>query len=111
MHAKLLALLESTTVRDADRAIEAIRLANRLLAQHDMTWADVITPEHVDVTAGEPSEKPSYDYGEMLACVQRTVGPAAAPFIRSLASYYKTRGSLTEKQQRALLKFYRKARE
>ena len=104
---KLTKCLELTTSNHDGEALVAIRKANCLRERLQVTWHDLIT------SPGHPgSTTPPIDDNENWEAVFETIrrynmpGPKWRPILESLYEFWRSRGYLTEKQQRVVRKFH-----
>lgn len=109
---KLIKLMAMTTSDRDGEALNAVRLANRMLAHEHLTWEDVF--KRFAEKAPKPAPKPrvktaSVGIEEMLVLCKAKVRGDPREFIESLDAFFSDNGYLTRKQEGALKKFYENA--
>jgi len=106
---KLIKLMNLTTSTFDGEALNAIRKANLLLAESNISWAEFIKEKNIIININEIIIKKPRDpqIEEMLRLCKKGVRSSSGKmFINSLADWYKKHGSLSEKQLISLKKWY-----
>jgi len=106
---KLIKLMNLTTSTFDGEALNAIRKANLLLAESNISWAEFIKEKNITINVNEIIVKKPKDpkIEEMLRICKKSVRSGTGQmFVRSLADWYKKHGALSEKQLIALKKWY-----
>ena len=108
---KVLKLLNLGSSPNDNEALSALRMANGMLAKHNLDWISFFNknPQKSSVREEEEThEGPTYkdEIEKMLNSCLSCLSGSAHEFITSLSVFFKTRGFLTEKQEQALYKFY-----
>lgn len=112
---RFLKLMRLTTSNRDGEALNAIRLANKMLKENNMQWDDIIgsgnttrTAENESVVDNSPVHIQEIE--KMLEiCIKRTFSAKKLAFLGSLRKFYNERGYLTPKQLSALKSWYQKA--
>lgn len=108
--AKLAKLMELSASPIDGEALNAIRMANKMLLEHNISWSQFISEKTLiiqEVQQIVTKTKPDVDVEKMLTeCIINIYSPTGLAFVRSLNDFYKTKGFLTPKQKEALKKWY-----
>lgn len=108
---KLTKLMMLTASNADGEALNAIRIANRMLTGAKLNWEQVLKvrlagPElHEKRAKSEKVDRKAVTRQMLNVCLENVQGPAAE-FIESLEESFVKYGSLTAKQMNALKKFY-----
>ncbi len=106
---KLIKLMNLTTSTYDGEALNAIRKANLLLAESNISWTEFIKEKNITIIVNEIIIKKPRDpqIEEMLRICKKGVRSLSGKmFIHSLADWYKKHGTLSEKQLIALKRWY-----
>lgn len=116
---KFAKLMQLSTSTYEGEALNAIRMANAILAEADLSWDDFISQKEIIINEIEYKDNENKDniqkidieeclnIEEMFTmCLYRIKVESGLNFIKSLKEFYDRRGYLTVKQQEALKKWY-----
>jgi len=104
---KLIKLMNLTTSTFDGEALNAIRKANLLLAESNISWAEFIKEKNITINKIVIKKPRDPEIEQMLKICKKGVRSSSGQmFIRSLANWYKNHGSLSEKQMEALKAWY-----
>ena len=104
---KLIKLMNLTTSTFDGEALNAIRKANLLLAESNISWAEFIKEKNITIKEIVVKKPRDPQIEEMLRLCKKGVRSISGKmFINSLADWYKKHGSLSEKQLISLKKWY-----
>lgn len=104
---KLSKLMQLTTSTYDGECLTAIRKANLLLAENDLTWETFIKEKNITIKEIVIKKEKDPEIENMLKLCRKTVRSSSIKmFVNSLSHWYKEHGSLTEKQKEALTKIY-----
>lgn len=125
-----LAKLMGLTTSDQDgEALNAIRMANKLLAAEKTTWSEILGTERQNIRISitrspmqetyqseenwcPPHLKDQVVLNQMFGVIYKGLGPADTgfkEFIDSVHKYYRTHGAVTNGQYQALRRAYNRA--
>lgn len=104
---KFTKLMELSASPIDGEALNALRFANQMLVEADISWTDLINNKDIIIKEVHIKKEPNPEIEEMLKICKKGVRSSSGQmFIRSLADWYKNHGSLTEKQVDALRKWF-----
>ena len=104
---RLIKLMNLTTSTFDGEALNAIRKANLLLAESNISWAEFIKEKNITINKIVIKKPRDPEIEQMLKICKKGVRSSSGQmFIRSLANWYKNHGSLSEKQMEALKAWY-----
>lgn len=108
---KLSKLMMLTTSTNDNEALAALRKANAILAAQSVSWDEFLKGMKNLVIQEEPKapkkKKDESDIKEMLQTVLAShLSDTGYEFISSLNAFFTEKNFLTEKQEKALRKFY-----
>ena len=104
---KLIKLMNLTTSTFDGEALNAIRKANLLLAESNISWIEFIKEKNITIKEIVVKKPRDPQIEEMLRLCKKGVRSISGKmFINSLADWYKKHGSLSEKQLISLKKWY-----
>lgn len=104
---KIIKLLNMSTSNFDGECLAAVRRANAMLMEENMTWGDVFQSKQ-STPILIPSMNSKENLQHMLTmCISRTHSKSGVEFLRSLQDFYRKRGFLTERQAEALHKWYK----
>ncbi len=108
---KFVRVMGLTTSPHDGEVLNAIRIANGILAEADLTWEQVMTQKQIviqEVVQKNVIEKPKNPETEnkLKLCIENVRSNSGLEFLRSLNRQYQERGHLSKRQLEALDRWY-----
>ena len=105
---KIIKLLNMTSSSYDGECLAAIRRANVILLEENITWSDIFK---VKQSLPTPLDKPNFSSEQikhmLVMCLARVHSRSGLEFLKSLQGFYRNRGYLTERQLEALQSWYK----
>lgn len=110
---KLVKVMGYTASPNDSEALNAVRIANGILAESDLTWEQFISQKTIVIQ--EVIQQPTTATAKPIdtniqnmldICLRNVTSHSGQHFIQSLADWYRRKGFLTDRQKTALERWY-----